>query len=161
MGELETLGARLPNSGPLASPEAICEVAVHADQLGYDTLWVHDHISWPREMLSHYAAGSIEICGDQDPDFYESVTCMAFLAGHLRRARVGVAGLVLPLRDPRVLGKQLATLERLCGSRLVVAAGIGNIPWDFAAMGIPFNRRGKITTDTLRALRAMFSEGNR
>jgi alkanesulfonate monooxygenase SsuD/methylene tetrahydromethanopterin reductase-like flavin-dependent oxidoreductase (luciferase family) len=158
MAELATLGARLPNSGPLASPAAICDVAVRADQLGYDTLWVHDHISWPKLMLSHYAAGSIEICGEQDPDFYESISCVAFLAGRVQRARVGIAGLVLPLRDPRVLGKQLATVERLSGSRLVVAAGIGNIPWDFTTLGIPYKRRGRIATDTLRALRAMFGE---
>jgi alkanesulfonate monooxygenase SsuD/methylene tetrahydromethanopterin reductase-like flavin-dependent oxidoreductase (luciferase family) len=153
-----TLGVRLPNSGPLASPAAIRDVAVRADELGYDTVWVHDHVSWPKVMLSHYAAGSIEICQDQDPDFYESISSVAFLAGRLRRARVGVAGLVLPLRDPRVLGKQIATIERLSDSRLVLAAGIGNIPWDFTTMGVPYNRRGRIATDTLRALRAMFAE---
>jgi alkanesulfonate monooxygenase SsuD/methylene tetrahydromethanopterin reductase-like flavin-dependent oxidoreductase (luciferase family) len=153
-----TLGVRLPNSGPLATPAAIRDVAVRADELGYDTVWVHDHISWPRVMLSHYAAGSIEICQDQDPDFYESITSVAFLAGHIHRARVGVAGLVLPLRDPRVLGKQITTIERLSGSRLVLAAGIGNIPWDFTTMGVPYNRRGRFATDTLRALRAIFDE---
>jgi alkanesulfonate monooxygenase SsuD/methylene tetrahydromethanopterin reductase-like flavin-dependent oxidoreductase (luciferase family) len=153
-----TLGVRLPNSGPLASPQAIREIAVRADDLGYDTVWVHDHISWPKEMLSHFAAGSIEICNDQDPDFYESITCTAFLAGYLRHARVGVAGLVLPLREPRVLGKQISTLERLSDSRLVIAAAIGNIPWDFTAMGVPYRRRGKVATDALRALRAMFGE---
>jgi alkanesulfonate monooxygenase SsuD/methylene tetrahydromethanopterin reductase-like flavin-dependent oxidoreductase (luciferase family) len=158
MTQALTLGVRLPNSGPLATPAAIRDVAVRADELGYDTVWVHDHVSWPRVMLSHYAAGSIEACRDQDPDFYESITSVAFLAGHLRRVRVGVAGLVLPLRDPRVLGKQIVTLERLSGSRLVLAAGIGNIPWDFSAMGVSFHRRGRIATDHLRALRAMLGE---
>lgn len=151
-----TLGVRLPNSGPLATEAAIVETAVAAERLGYDTVWVHDHISWPAEQLTHFAAGSIEACDDQEPNFYESVTTVALLGGRLERVRLGIAGLVLPLRDPRVLGKQLATIERLTGSRVVVAAAIGAIEHDFRAMEVPFKRRGRLTDDHLGALQAIF-----
>lgn len=152
------LGVRLPNSGPFAEPDALLETASLVEDLGYDRVWVHDHISWAKDKLTHFATGSLEACRDQDHNFFESVTTSALLLGRLRRVKVGIAGLVLPLRDPRVLGKQLTTIERLGGSRLLVAFGIGAIRGDFEVMGIPFERRGRLTTDYLRALRAIASE---
>lgn len=155
MRDALTLGVRLPNSGPFATPEAILSTAELAEDLGYDTVWVHDHVSWPREKLTHFATGSVEACQDQDPNFFESITTAALLGGRLQSTRVGIAGLVLPLRDPRLLAKQMTTVERLTDSRLVFAVGIGAIPGDFEVMGVPFNRRGKITSDYLGALRAI------
>ncbi len=151
-----TLGIRLPNSGPFAEPEALLATADLAERLGFERVWVHDHISWPREKLTHFATGSLEACTDQDPNFFESVSTAALLSGRLRRTGVGIAGLVLPLRDPRVLAKQLASIDRLGGSRLVVAVAIGAIRGDFEVMGVPFERRGRIANDYLRALRAIF-----
>ena len=112
-GSSPTLGVRLPNSGPFAEPSALLSTAEHAEALGYNRVWVHDHVSWPREKLTHFATGSVEACADQDPNFFESVSTSAWLSGRLRRIGVGIAGLVVPLRDPRVLAKQLATIDRL------------------------------------------------
>jgi alkanesulfonate monooxygenase SsuD/methylene tetrahydromethanopterin reductase-like flavin-dependent oxidoreductase (luciferase family) len=157
-GPLPSLGVRLPNSGPFATAADILATADLAERLGYERVWVHDHISWPKDKLTHFATGSIEACGDQDPNFFESVTTVALLAGRLRRAGVGIAGLVLPLRDPRILAKQLATIDQLGGSRLVVALGIGAIRGDFEVMGVPFERRGRISNDYLAAMEAIFGE---
>ena len=142
---LPTVGVRLPNSGPFATSSDLLATADLAERLGYERVWVHDHVSWPRDKLTHFATGSLEACADQDPNFFESITTAALLAGRLRRAGIGIAGLVLPLRDPRVLAKQLATIDRLGGQRLLVAFGIGAIRGDFDVMGVPFERRGRIT----------------
>lgn len=152
---LPSLGVRLPNSGPFAEPAALLSTAEEAERLGYDRVWVHDHVSWPREKLTHFATGSLEACADQDPNFFESISTSAWLSGRLRRIGVGIAGLVIPLRDPRILGKQLATIDRLGGSRLVVALAIGAIRGDFEVMGVPFERRGKLSNEYLSALRAI------
>jgi alkanesulfonate monooxygenase SsuD/methylene tetrahydromethanopterin reductase-like flavin-dependent oxidoreductase (luciferase family) len=133
----------------------LLNTADHAERLGYDRVWVHDHISWPKDNLTHFATGSLEACRDQDPNFFESVTTAGFLAGRLGRIGIGVAGLVLPLRDPRILGKQLATIDHLAGGRLVVALAIGAIRGDFEVMGVPFERRGKLSNDYLGALKAI------
>lgn len=149
------LGVRLPNSGPFAQPAAVLDSAALIERLGYDRVWLHDHISWPQDKLTHFATGSLEACTDQDPNFFESLTTAALLLGRLSRIKVGIAGLILPLRDPRVLGKQLFTIDALGSSRLVVAFGIGAIRGDFEVMGVPWERRGRLTSDYLRALRSM------
>jgi len=153
-----TYGVRLPNSGPFADADSIWRMGEVAEKSGYDMLWVHDHISWPREQLTHFATGSIEACTDQDPNFFESLTTMAVLGGRLPRIGLGVVGLVMPLRDPRLLAKQAATINQLTGSRLTLAVAIGNIPADFEALDVPYNRRGRLTNDYLRALRAILDE---
>lgn len=155
MNETPRLGVRLPNSGPFAEASAVLEAAELAEELGYDRVWVHDHVSWPKEKLTHFATGSLEACDDQDPNFFESVSTAAVLSGRLRRIGVGIAGLVIPLRDPRILAKQLASIDRLGGGRLVVALAIGAIRGDFEVMGVPFERRGKVSNEYLSVLRAI------
>jgi alkanesulfonate monooxygenase SsuD/methylene tetrahydromethanopterin reductase-like flavin-dependent oxidoreductase (luciferase family) len=157
MGAPASLGIRLPNSGPFARADVILRTADAAVGLGFRTLWVHDHISWPQEQLTHFAMGAIEVCADQPPDFYESISTCAVLAGRHPDVTVGVAGLVLPFRDPRVLAKQLATIERLTSSRFILAPVIGNIRNDFHVMGVPWEKRGAITREYLKALRSILA----
>jgi alkanesulfonate monooxygenase SsuD/methylene tetrahydromethanopterin reductase-like flavin-dependent oxidoreductase (luciferase family) len=127
-------GIRLPNSGPFASPEALRAIATHAETLGFDTIWVHDHLAWPSHRRTHFAAGSVEAVTDQRPDFYESLSTLAYLAGMTRQVRLGVAGLVLPRRDPRTLAKQLATIDAMSGGRPIAGLAIGRF----------HHRRGRI-----------------
>jgi alkanesulfonate monooxygenase SsuD/methylene tetrahydromethanopterin reductase-like flavin-dependent oxidoreductase (luciferase family) len=156
--QLPDLGIRLPNSGPFATVAEIGRVAAEAARLRFDTLWVHDHISWPQKMLTHFAMGSVEACQDQPSNFFESLSTCAYLAGRFPDINVGVAGLVLPMRDPRLLAKQLATTEQLTGSRLVICPVVGNIPEEFEVVGAGWKRRGAVTRERLAALRAIFEE---
>jgi alkanesulfonate monooxygenase SsuD/methylene tetrahydromethanopterin reductase-like flavin-dependent oxidoreductase (luciferase family) len=158
-GQRVAFGIRLANSGPLASPAAMFSLARRSEQRGFDSVWVHDHISWARDRITHFSAGAIEACADQDPAFFESVTTVAAVGAILDRARVGIAGLALPLRDPRILAKQLASVDTMLGGgRVILAIGVGSQPEDFRVMGVPWQRRGRITNDYLAALRAILSE---
>jgi len=87
---------------------------------------------------------------------FEGVTTVAFLAGRLRRAGVGIGGLVLPLRDPRLFAKQVATLHELSGRRLTIAPAIGGHEVDFRIMQRPFERRGRLMDEYLAVLHAIF-----
>lgn len=150
------VGVRLPNSGPLANAQAILDFGISVESMGFDSVWVHDHLTWPPAKFDHFACGSIEACQPQDPLFFESITTAAVVASRLSRAQIGIAGLALPLRDPRPLAKQLATLDNLIGpGRVIVAVGVGSQREDFAVMGVPFSKRGRITNDYLEALRAL------
>jgi probable F420-dependent oxidoreductase len=150
-----SIGIRLPNSGPLASPAAILEVALLSESLGFDSVWVHDHLAWPSSRRTHFAAGSIEAVRDQSPHFFESLSVLAVLAGATRRIRLGTSGLVLPWRDPRVLAKQLATIHEMSGGRLVAGVAIGRFEDEFEAQQVPYRERGRITDEHLACLAAI------
>lgn len=156
-------GVRLPNSGPLAKPKNITRVAEEAERLGFDSVWVHDHILWGTEQhKTHLSAGSAEALNDsQTPNFYESITTLAHISGRTDRVRLGIAVLVLPLRNPVVVAKQLANLDVLSGGRLIlgVAPGAPKITMpEFDAVGVSYGERGRITDEYIEALRRLWDE---
>jgi probable F420-dependent oxidoreductase len=156
-------GVRLPNSGPLANRQNIVRVAEEAERLGYDSVWVHDHILWGSEQhRTHLSAGSAEaLTESQRPNFYESVTTLSYIAGRTARIRLGVAVIVLPLRNPILLARQLANLDVLSEGRLIVGAAPGapNITKpEFDALGVSYEERGKITDEYIRILRKIWAE---
>jgi alkanesulfonate monooxygenase SsuD/methylene tetrahydromethanopterin reductase-like flavin-dependent oxidoreductase (luciferase family) len=118
-----TFGVRAPNSGPLATPAALVEVAREAETLGYDSVWVHDHLTWSDEIhRTHISSGADHgAAGNPSPDFYEAMTSLAYLAGQVRAVRLGVACVVVPCRNPLLAAKQIATLDVLCEGRLELA----------------------------------------
>jgi probable F420-dependent oxidoreductase len=156
-------GVRLPNSGPLASKKSILEVAMHAEALGFQSVWVHDHILWGTEQhRTHLSAGSAEALEDsQKPNFFESITTLAYIAAKTETVKLGIAVLVLPLRNPLVVGKQLANLDVLSEGRLIVgvAPGAPNITLqEFEAIGVDYHQRGKITDEYISALKKVWTE---
>ena len=135
-------GISLPHSGPLAAVGAIRQVATQAEQLGYESVWVHDHITYDLDWLGHRTSGVIEDEALYQPDFYESISTLAYVAGFTQRVNLGTAIIVLPLRDPRVLARQALTIQSLSGGRLVLGFGTGDYPADFQVMGIPSGHCG-------------------
>lgn len=154
-------GVRLPNSGPLASAASILSSAQLAEQLGYDSVWVHDHIVWgTEEHHSHLSAGSAQaLRSEQLPNFYESLTTLAALAGRTDHVKLGVAVVVLPLRNPVVFAKQTSTIDVISNGRLIlgVAAGAPRITEkEFEAVGVEYHKRGKILDDYIKALKTLW-----
>ena len=152
-------GLALPNSGPLASPANIRRVAEEAEALGFDALLVHDHISYDTEWLGHRTSGLTEPHADISPDLYESLVTLSFAAAATRTARLMTSVLVLPLRDPRVLARQLITLQALSGSRLSLGIGSGDYPADYRVMEIPYSRKAAYTREYVEALCALLPGG--
>jgi probable F420-dependent oxidoreductase len=156
-------GVRLPNSGPFANRSNIVEVARAAEALGFHSIWVHDHILWGSEQhRTHLSAGSAEALNQaQRPNFFESITTLSYLAGMTERVKLGIAVLVLPLRNPLVVAKELANLDVLSQGRLLVgvAPGAPKITKpEFDAVGAVYEERGKITDDYLVAIRKLWNE---
>lgn len=152
-----TFSARLPNSGPYATAKAVADVAVAADELGYEALTVHDHIPRSRRQNRHFSAGSVDFVQEgQDPILYEAMTTLTFVAPLTRRTYLFPTGITLPLRDPRLLAKQAATLHDLSGGRFRLGITIGAAADEFEIMQVPFNERGRRTDEALEALRRIF-----
>ncbi len=156
-------GVRLPNSGPLANRSNIIQVAKKAESLGYHSIWVHDHILWGTEQhRTHLSAGSAEALDEsQKPNFYESITTLSYLAGLTSRVKLGISVLVLPLRNPLVVAKQLANLDVLSEGRLIVGVAPGAsiiTKGEFDAVGSSYEQRGKITDDYIIAMKKLWND---
>ncbi len=127
MGSKVEFGIRLPVGGPLANTSDIARAARRADALGYDAVWVHDFIVWTHmQDKTHVSCGATELVKeDTPPNFYESLTNLAYLAGITERVKLGVAVLCLPYRNPILAAKQLANIDLLSNGRLLLGVGPG------------------------------------
>ena len=152
-------GIALPNSGPLANASNIDRLAGEAEDLGFDALLVHDHISYDTDWLGHRTSGLVQPHAAIEPDLYESLTTLAYAAAATRTIRLGTAILVLPLRDPRVLARQIITLQALSRGRLSLGVGSGDYPAEFRIMQTPYREKAADTTERLEALRAILPGG--
>ena len=157
-------GIRIPNSGPLASPQSMLQVAHEVESLGFDSVWVHDHLTWSNEIhRTHISSGSDDSHTDNpSPDFFEAMTSLAFIAGQVHRVRLGIACVVVPCRNPLLAAKQIATLDVLSGGRLDIGVGIGSPSTiksrEYEVLGIDRKQRGKIADDHLRAMKTIWSD---
>jgi len=157
-------GVRVPNSGPLAAKDNLVKAAQEAERLGFDTVWVHDHVVWSSEMHKHHiSSGAHEaLTDDQEANFFESLTTLAYLAAATKTIQLGVACLVMPCRNPVYAAKQTATLDCLCNGRLIVGVGLGSKATresnEFEVFGVPMKGRGYRTDEYIRAMKAIWEQ---
>ena len=157
-------GVRVPNSGPLSSIANIVQVAKAAEQMGFDSVWVHDHVIWSSEMHRHHiSSGSAAALGaDQTADFYESLTTLGYLAAKTSRIKLGVACLVMPTRNPIYAAKQTATLDHLSNGRLIVGVGLGSKATEssseFDVFQVPFAARASLTDEYIEVMKTLWTE---
>jgi len=153
------LGVHLPHVGHLAGREAVEAVARRAEELGFHSLWVSDHIVIPRQISGQYLGSSSgRFPVGPDTPFLEPLMTLAFAAACTRDIRLGTSVLVLPMRHPVVVAKELATLDVLSGGRLIVGVGAGWLAEEFAALGVPLRGHGPRTDEYLEALRRLWTE---
>jgi probable F420-dependent oxidoreductase len=148
---LPTCTEGLVNPIPFAEPADFVRIAREAERLGYDAVWGNDHVT---------AAPYVRAKWQEPPNFYEVFVTLATVGAHTARIRLGTAVLVLPLRDPVLVAKQAATLDRLTGGRLILGVGIGAYREEFLAQWPRLTgvRRGDLLDEGLAALRLLFTE---
>jgi probable F420-dependent oxidoreductase len=140
-------GLSLPHFQQLASPEAIRRVAQRAEQLGYDGIWVSDHIVIPASDVDRF--GRV---------FYEPLTVLAYTAACTTRIRLGTTVIILPYRNPVVTAKVLSTLDVLSGGRVTAGMGVGWTEDEFKALGVPFKERGALSDEYIAAFKALWTQ---
>ncbi len=147
-GDLPLLGFGLPVAGRWATPDTMRRIARRAEALGYASLWTFQRLLYP--------AG-----GGLDPAHravLDPVVALAHVAGHTDRIRLGTATVCAPFTAPAVLAKALTSLDVVSGGRLTVGLGIGWLPQEYAAAGVPFERRGPRMEEYLRCLEALWTQ---
>jgi len=141
------IGIHLPQIGRKAGPEAIRRAAIQAEELRFADVWTSEHIIIPKG--APYPPSAL---------FYDPVLSLTWAAAFTKRVGLGTSVLVLPMRHPLPLAKELATLQNLSEGRLILGAGVGWMAAEFAALGVPFRERGRRMDEGIAMIRAVWGE---
>jgi probable F420-dependent oxidoreductase len=142
------IGFSLLNNQGIEDVQALVDLAARADDLGFDSVWVHDHVFNVGHVLERIGRGP----------YYEPLTFLSFVAARTTRVRLGTSVLVLPYHNPIRLAKAAATLDVLSGGRLILGVGVGAIENEMQAMGTPFKERGAFTDEAIAVMRALWTQ---
>jgi len=141
------LGVALRSMGPQSNRETILECTLAAESLGFDDVWVQDHIA--------IAPNDSEGSGGR---YLDPLATLAFLAGATRQIGLGTGVLVLPYREPLATAKWVATIQELSAGRLLLGVGVGWLRSEFNALGLDRSRRGVASDRVLEFLNRCFAE---
>ena len=155
-----TFGCTLHNRGALATPGNLRTMASRAEELGFDHLWVADHIVLPTQSDSPYPyapAGVVPF--DRSQPYYEALSTLCYLAACTQRIRLGTHVLVLPYRDPILTAKIVSTLDLMSEGRVILGVGVGWEEGEFKALGLDtFAERGPVTNEQIRIFKELWTE---
>ncbi len=152
-------GVIFANTGPFASGDAAAEMAVAAEEAGFESLWTVEHVVVPSGYESAYPYDpSGKMPGGEDVDIPDPLIWLAWVASATSTIRLATGILIVPQRNPVVLAKELATLDHLSGGRMELGIGVGWLEEEFDAIGVPFSERGSRTDDNIAAMRALWSQ---
>jgi probable F420-dependent oxidoreductase len=137
--------------GAQAEPDALGRRARLAEEAGFESIWVGDHISLPMgpETVPAYPPEQHRL---------EAISALSFLAAITSRIRLGVGVIVVPQRHPLVLAKQLTTIDVLSKGRLIFGIGVGYVESELRALGVAMSERASRTDEYLAAIRAAWDE---
>lgn len=153
-------GIMFANSGPAAQPEHATALAQLAEEAGFESLWTVEHVVVPVGYESQYPySRDGRMPGGEEVDIPDPLVWLTWVGAHTTRIKLATGILILPQRNPVVLAKEVATLDRLTGGRLLLGVGVGWLREEFEAIGVPFDERAARTDDHIEALRALWAKG--
>jgi probable F420-dependent oxidoreductase len=118
-------------------------LALRAEELGLDGVFVPDHILAKPATTQHYG-----------PHWPDPFSLLGYLAGRTRRINLGASVIVLPYRNALVAAKAAATVDQVSGGRFIFGVGVGWDEAEFRDLGLPFPERGRMSNDYIRAIKA-------
>lgn len=151
-------GLRLPGAGPYAGPEAIRAFASKAEELGFHSLWMTDHVALPVDVVSKYPYREDgKFFWPAETPYLDTILTLAWASAATERITVGTSVLIASWHHPLNTAKAFATLDTLNGGRTVVALGTGWMREQFEIFGVPFETRGRRTTEYIRLLKHLWT----
>jgi probable F420-dependent oxidoreductase len=152
------VGVIVHNAGAKASPENIIMTARWAEELGYRSLWLTDHVVLAEEVNAWYPYRT-HGRWDYSPDtkWIDPLLTLAWAGAAVPRLKLGTSVLVIPLRNPVLLAKQLASLDFLTGGRVILGVGAGWMEEEFNLIGENFANRGKRAVEMVKLMRELWT----
>ena len=143
-------GVCIPHYGRPIDPDALTEMAVKAEEMGFDSVWVTDHI-----IVPHVIPDRPDIVYRHD--MLEPLSLLTHLGAVTKRVSLGTSVIILPYRNPVVLAKAIATADVLSKGRVIFGAAVGWMEEEFQALNAPFAERGKVSDEFLSLLKELWS----
>ena len=140
-------GVTIPNNWGVADPQQVLEFGPLAESLGFDSVWVMDHLfntGYIRERL-------------EDKPYYHPMATLSYLAATTSKVTLGTSVLVLPYHNPVELAKYAATLDQMSGGRVTLGVGVGAMTEEFDALGISMRERGSLTNECIDIMKELWS----
>jgi probable F420-dependent oxidoreductase len=141
------------NYGTCADPELAVRVAQHAETAGFESVWTGEHVALPDPAPPGFVMPPVL-------PFLDTIVALTLVAAHTSTIKVASGIIELPLRNPVILAKELASVDVVSQGRLIAGFGAGYVRQEFAAVGVPMAGRGERMDDYIRALRALWSMDN-
>ncbi|HET7652776.1 MAG TPA: LLM class F420-dependent oxidoreductase [Acidimicrobiales bacterium] len=152
-------GLRLPGAGPFAGPEAITAFARRAEELGFHSLWMTDHIALPTEVATRYPYREDgKFFWAPETPYLDTILVLTWASAATERIELGTSVLIASWHHPVNTAKAFATLDVLNGGRTVVGIGTGWMKEQFEILGAPFETRGARTTEYIKLLKHLWTE---
>ncbi len=150
-------GLAFASSVGIEGPEAL-ELCRQAETLGFDSVWGGEHVIIPSTIDSKYPyTVDGKIPAQPDTPIPDPLIWLAFVAAAAPTLRLGTCILIVPQRNPLVLAKEIATLDRLSGGRVELGIGVGWMKEEFDSLGIPWDRRGSRNDEYIAAMQALWA----
>ena len=140
-------GFIIPHNFGLDSPKDVVDVAVSAEQSGFDSVWVNHHV-----LHAGYVLDRLD-----DKPYYDALTVLTYVAAKTNLVKLGTTVLVLPYLNPLVLAKTIATLDVMSGGRMIVGVGVGSLPEESAALGSDYAARGKFANESIEIMKELWT----
>jgi probable F420-dependent oxidoreductase len=149
------LGCHLPTQGPVATREALVTFCREAEARGVPSLWVSDHVVFPRTASGVYPGGRFPF--QPDVPYLEPVTVLSAAAIATQRARLGASVFILGHRHPVLMAKMLTTIDALSNGRLICGVGVGWWKEEFEVLNAPYHARGRQADEMLQVFKALWT----
>jgi probable F420-dependent oxidoreductase len=153
------VGLFVPLGNGNATPEIVRAVGREAEDRGFESIWVPEHVVLFDEYASSYpysADGAFP--GGSDSGMIEPLTALTYLAAVTDRIRLGTGICLVPQRNPVYTAKAVTDLDSLSGGRVEFGVGVGWLREEFEALGVPFDRRGRRTDEHLAVMRSLWCD---
>jgi probable F420-dependent oxidoreductase len=139
-------------------PEMLADVARRADELGYDAVFIWEHLVYPEEIRSRYPYSPDGTAPFADSRTLDPWVVMGHIAAVTSRIRLGTNIYILPLRNPFVTARAVLTVDALSKGRVMLGAAVGWLKEEFDLVGEDFHNRGPRTDELVQVLKVLWTQ---